>query len=119
MNKYFKMIAQSPDTYDKVRGYTSWMLRSCIEHEESWREWCEKIHPLRFDSDWDVYIIPPFGGALTRVVIKKNGKQVSMYFDAYSQLGYMYHEGKPIPYFEIYPSPDGEPRRYPPAKQSA
>lgn len=90
----------------------SYILRSRVEREENWREWCGKIPPLHFDSDWDVYIIPPFGGALTRVVVKKNGKQVSVYFDAYSLLGYMYNEDKPIPYFEIYPSPDGEPRRY-------
>ena len=91
----------------------SYILRSRIEHEENWREWCTKIPPLHFGSDWDVYIIPPFGGALTRVAIKKNGKPVSVYFDAYSQLGHMCdRDGKPIPYFEIYPSPDGEPRRY-------
>lgn len=90
----------------------SCILRSRVEREGNWREWCTKIPPLHFDSNWDVYVIPPFGGALTRVAIEKNGKQVSVYFDAYSQLGYMYNEDKPIPYFEIYPSPDGEPRRY-------
>lgn len=90
----------------------SCLLRSRVERDENWREWCGKIPPLHFDSDWDVYVIPPFGGALTRFAVKKNGKQISVYFDAYSQLGYMYSEDKPIPYFEIYPSPDGEPRRY-------
>lgn len=64
-----------------------------------------------------MYIIPPFGGALTRVAIKKNGKKVSVYFDVYNQLGYMCDsDGKPMPYFEIYPSPDGEPRRYLPGE---
>lgn len=33
--------------------------RSVIEYNEGWREWCYRIRPFRFDSDWDVRIIPP------------------------------------------------------------
>ena len=74
-----------------------------IESNERWREWGEKLPYFKFDSDWEVKIIPAFAGALVRFVIKKNDKTVSVYFDSESKLGYMYDEnGNPIPYFEIY-----------------
>ena len=59
-----------------------------------------------FEREWDVKIIPPFGGAVIRFHIDHNGKHVSVYFDGYSELGYMVDENdKPIPYWEYY---DGE-----------
>lgn len=48
-------------------------------------------------------IIPPFAGAIIRFWINHNGKHVSVYFDGYSELGWMCDENdKPIPYFEYY-----------------
>lgn len=80
---------------------------------EKWREWGTKIPRLKFDADWEVAIIPPFGGALARFVVYKNGKYVSVYFDAYSRLGSMYDENdEPIPYWECYPTSDGEAERF-------
>lgn len=82
---------------------TELFARYKIEHQEKWREWCDKMPQLQFDSDWNVRIIPPFAGALTRFNITKGDKGVSVYFDAYSSLGWMYDENdKPIPYFEVY-----------------
>lgn len=89
------------------------LIRAQIETSEDWRGWCKKIPELHFDSDWNVKIIPPFAGALIRFVISKNNKSVSVYFDGYSKLGYMYDENdNAIPYFEIYPSPNSDIRRY-------
>lgn len=75
-----------------------------IENEERWRYWCEAIPYLHFDSDWVVKVIPPFGGALSRFVVKKGNKSVSVYFEASCNLGwYADKHGNPLPYFEIYP----------------
>ena len=80
--------------------------RSVIEHNKEWWEWCDRIRPFRFDSDWDVRIIPPFGGAITRFTITKGDKHVSVYLDVFSRLGLMYDEaGDYVPYYEVY---DGE-----------
>lgn len=52
-------------------------------------------------------IIPPFAGAIIRFVIDYNGKHVSVYFDVYSELGWMYNnDEQPIPYFEYYDGVD-------------
>lgn len=67
------------------------------------RLWCQKLPALHFKKEWDVTIIPPFGGAVIRFFIDYNGKHVSVYFDGYSELGYMVDDdGEPIPYFEYY-----------------
>ena len=58
------------------------------------------IPALHFEKEWDVKIIPPFGGAVIRFCIEYNGKHVSVYFDGYSELGCV-----PEPYWEYY---DGE-----------
>lgn len=44
--------------------------------------------------------------AIIRFWISHNNKKVSVYFDAYSELGWMVDENdNPVPYFEVY---DGE-----------
>lgn len=88
--------------------------RSVIESKEEWRsKWVKEIPYLHFDADWEVKIIPPFAGALARFIVKKGDKTVSVYFDGYSQLGWMYDENdNPIPYFEIYPYHDDVKRYY-------
>lgn len=60
----------------------------------------KEIPALHFEKEWDVRIIPPFGGAVIRFWIWHNNKKVSVYFDAYDELGFV---GEP--YFEYY---DGE-----------
>lgn len=57
-------------------------LQECIK-------WSEKIPALHFEKEWDVKIIPPFGGAIIRFTIDYNNKHVSVYFDGYSELGFM------------------------------
>lgn len=57
-----------------------------------------------FKEEWDVKIIPPFAGAIIRFVVRHKNKIVSVYFDGYSNLGFVYDEqGQPIPYWEAYP----------------
>ena len=64
------------------------------------RKWMTEVPAFHFEKEWNVKIIPPFGGAVIRFYIDYNGKHVSVYFDAYDELGFM---GEP--YFEYY---DGE-----------
>ena len=87
--------------------------RLIIEGKEKWREWAQKIPSVRFDSDWDVRVIPPFSGAIARFWVSKGDNHVSVYLDAYSKLGWVYDSNdEPIPYYEIYPAPDGDAKRY-------
>lgn len=98
MNKEYNSIKSRND-----KEYNSIISRSYIETKEEWRKWCDKIPTMKFDSDWNVKIIPPFAGALARFQISKNDNFVSVYFDAFSMLGYMYDKaGNPIPYYEVY-----------------
>ena len=77
--------------------------RGKIEQEEKWKDVCSQIYTTKafnFHNDWDVRIIPPFGGAFARFhVLKKDDsdKKVSVYLDMMDRLGC---EGEP--YWEAY-----------------
>jgi hypothetical protein len=89
-----------------MRSLEDSIIISKYEKLQESREWSKKIPALHFEREWDVTIIPPFAGAVIRFCINYNNKHVSVYFDGYSELGYMFDEDeKPIPYFEYY---DGE-----------
>ncbi len=97
-----------------MKDHISEIERFNIESNEGWRTWAKKMPYLKFDSDWEVAVIPPFAGAIARFVVKKESAYVSIYFDAYSRLGWMWDEEKnePSPYWEIYPAADGDVSRY-------
>lgn len=89
-----------------MRSIEDSMIISRYENLQECRVWGSKLPALHFEKEWDVKIIPPFAGAVIRFHISHNNKNVSVYFDGYSELGFMYDDdGKPIPYFEYY---DGE-----------
>ena len=50
-------------------------------------QWADDIPPLRFKEEWEVQIIPPFGGALVRFLVSANDKLLSVYLDGYNMLG--------------------------------
>lgn len=77
------------------------MLRYEIENKEHWRERINEIPFLQFPQDWMIKIIPPFGGAMARFIVEKQGKRISVYLDFDNALGWW--EG---PYWEIYPFED-------------
>lgn len=67
------------------------------------KKWAKELPALHFEKEWDVKIIPPFGGAIIRFCIDYNKKHVSVYFDAYSTLGWEFDKNEnPIPYFEYF-----------------
>ena len=75
-----------------------------VEFDENWRERIKEIPRLSFPHNWEIKIIPPFGGAMARfIVIVKDQtdseKSVSVYLDMDSALGYYGDK----PYWEIYP----------------
>ena len=73
------------------------MIISKYDNLQECRGWGARIPALHFEKEWDVKIIPPFGGAVIRFYINYNGKHVSVYLDGYSELGYMVDENdKPI-----------------------
>jgi hypothetical protein len=81
------------------------MLRYEVERSEKWRDWCPQIPKLHFKEEWEVKIIPPFGGAIARFTVSYNHKHCSIYLDCYSRLGLVDE-----PYWEIYC--DGECARF-------
>lgn len=84
------------------------LMKAKVEQEYHYKEWCIKLPAFHFDKEWDVRIIPPFNGAIIRFTISHNEKGVSVYFDAYSELGWMCEEDgtTPTPYFEYYDGKD-------------
>ena len=90
-----------------MRSVEDSMIISKYDNLQECRGWGARIPALHFEKEWDVKIIPPFAGAIIRFVIDYNGKHVSVYFDAYSELGWMYdNDEQPIPYFEYYDGVD-------------
>lgn len=83
-----------------MRDFEVSKIISDYERVQESRKWMKEIPALHFEKEWDVKIIPPFGGAVIRFWIWHNNKKVSVYFDAYDELGFV---GEP--YFEYY---DGE-----------
>ena len=86
------------------------MDRMIIEGKENWRGICKEIckHPgVKFDPEWEIQFIPPFGGAAARFLVNYGGKDISVYLDWFCRLGYM-----PEPYYEIYPAADGDVARF-------
>lgn len=79
-----------------------------IERDEKWREKMATIPFIRFPSTWLVQMTPPFGGAMVRFRVADGGeKEISVYLDMDDRLGCM---GEP--YWEIYPSGDGDTERF-------
>ena len=83
------------------------LMLSNVEQMHDFRGWSHKLPAFHFDKEWDVTIIPTFAGAIIRFIIDYNGKHVSVYFDAYSELGWVCDENdQPMPYFEYYDCED-------------
>lgn len=83
------------------------MQRYAIERKEKWKEIINEIPTLNFKKEWNVKIIPPFGGALARFTVDYNGNHISVYLDWYSRLGCVDE-----PYWELYPWEDDVKRYY-------
>jgi hypothetical protein len=75
-----------------------------VELAREWRIWTNKIPQLQFPADWKIRIWPPFGGALIRFQVND---KISVYLDVKDNLGSL-----GMPYWEIYPTVDGETERF-------
>ena len=64
----------------------------------------DKIPCIKFKPDWNVKVIPPFGGATMRFTVERGGKRVSVYCDHFGCLGFFCDsDGNEAPYWEMYP----------------
>jgi len=81
------------------------MARYKIEVEQEWRETGDAIPFISFPTDWQVKVIPPFGDAAVRFVVKlPSGMTKSIYLDVRDSLGFFGGVGnEPTPYWEVYP----------------
>lgn len=66
-------------------------------------KWLEEIPFLKFKLDWNVKVVPSYDAVIRFLIKKEDSIEVSVYLDCYSLLGAV-HE----PYWEIYPSHDGD-----------
>ena len=86
-----------------MRSYEKQKVITEYEKLQEHMKWQKELPTFHFEKEWNVKIIPPFSGAVIRFAIKYNGKYISVYFDGYSELGYVFdEENNPIPYFEYY-----------------
>lgn len=85
------------------RKYYNQLKRCEIEDVEKWRKLVDKVPWLKFPEDCEVRIIPPFGGAIVRFLVKRGDKRISVYLDVYENLGYYGRK----PYWEMYPGING------------
>lgn len=85
------------------RDFDLTLARARIERDEDWQTWIEKIPFIKFPRSWEVRIIPPFCGAMTRFQVRgpKSENTVSVYLDCHQRLGCW--DG---PYWEVYPYHD-------------
>ena len=74
---------------------------ACYRMEEEWRD--VEIPYLKFPSDWEVQITPPFTGAIARFKVRYRCHHhwISVYLDNKNRLG-LYGDGDP--YWEIFPN---------------
>ena len=85
------------------RAMTSSKYSQVMEHTK----WLKEIPYLKFPSEWEVQISPPFTGAVVRFRVKYNDREVSVYLDCYGSLGAIDQ-----PYWEIYPHQEDTYRCY-------
>jgi hypothetical protein len=78
-----------------------------VELAEDWDKIVSKIPFLKFDFECDVKIIPPFRGAIARMIVRRGDVDVSVYLDWFDRLG-----GVGEPYWEIYPNLHDETERF-------
>lgn len=87
--------------------YIEALFTNGYARERAFREWQNRMPFLKFDSAWEVSVVPPFMGAIARFMVRSDKNQVSIYFDAYDALGCM---GQP--YWELYPNSEGDTERF-------
>lgn len=73
-------------------------LVSEVEKKFEYDKWMKEIPYIKFPSDWEIKIVPPFAGAIVRFRVKKGNADISVYLDCYDMLGAVSR-----PYWEIYP----------------
>jgi len=72
--------------------------RTELETRDEWRRWTETIPYIQFSPEWEVRIVPPYGGAIARFYVRYGDNQCSVYLDCYNRLGFF-----GAPYWEVYP----------------
>lgn len=72
-----------------------------------WEKWMKLIPLITLPEGYSFRPIPPFGGAVVRFHVEKDGHSVSVYLDCYDNLGFY---GKP--YWEIYPASNNDIARF-------
>ena len=77
--------------------YKNKVARASVEALEEWGDEKNITVPLKFHSDWDVQIAPPFGGAMARFLVTYKDQSVSVYYDTNNSLGI-----ESSPYYELY-----------------
>jgi len=98
----------STNKFERMRSITKLSME--LEEAAEWRRWTDEIPFIKFPADYSVKALPPFGGAIIRYWIKKDGcdQQISVYLDCYNMLGAIPME----PHWEIYPDSEGDNARF-------
>jgi hypothetical protein len=74
-------------------------VRYQIEEQDRWHKVIPEIPYIQFPAEWQIRVIPPFGGLIARFNVKlPSGLEKSIYLDYYDRAGCVGH-----PYWEVYP----------------
>jgi hypothetical protein len=93
---------------EAIRHVSRIQMQCELELICEWHKWAKEIPALNFPPEWKIRIIPPYLGAIIRFVVVTEFGEVSIYLDAYDNLGGM----GMLPYWEIYPGESGDPDRF-------
>jgi hypothetical protein len=89
---------------DRMGNRENYMKRLDADAMDDFLGWSKRMPFLDFRDEWQIKMIPPFGGAIVRFGVRERGCEsdfVSIYLDCYDRIG-LYGE----PYLEVYPHDD-------------
>lgn len=97
------ILKEFPKVRHNPKGINSYLLRYAFERDQQWEYWAKKMPVIVFPPGWRIRIIPPSIGAIVRFL----AEDISVYLDCHGALGAV-----ETPYWEIYPSADGDTERF-------
>ena len=87
------------EEYRKLRD-----AQDLIQQKHEWHKWVMEIPYISFPAEWEVRVIPPFGGTIARFWVRPKGNEkihCSVFLDCYNV--WLPPEAPNEPYWEVHP----------------
>jgi hypothetical protein len=96
----------------KTFNHKVYEAQKTLSDEYEYPKWRREIPFIELPEGYLFKPIPNFTGSVVRFLAKKKGEEkvVSIYLDCYEELGLFSfgEDNEPIPYWELYPTQDGD-----------